>query len=181
MSRSSVDAGDDAIRLLSIYLNDHRAGAAGGRALARRCASSNDGRELGRYLTEEFLPEVERERAVLDRVRSRFDVRDDRIKQGVARAAELAGRLKRNGRMTGYSPLSRIVELEGLIGAVTAKRQLWRALALLARRGELDEHADGPGFDELIRRADEQRERLEGLHAVAVVDALGFPEADPDE
>ncbi|MBA2522145.1 MAG: hypothetical protein H0V25_02325 [Solirubrobacterales bacterium] len=33
--------------------------------------------------------------------------------------------------MTGYSPLSRMVELEGLVAGVTGKRAMWRALQQL--------------------------------------------------
>ena len=42
--------------------------------------------------------------------------------------AEKLGRLKPNGQILGYSPLSRLVELETLALGITGKRSLWEAL-----------------------------------------------------
>ena len=43
----------------------------------------------------------------------------DRLKVAGAWAGEKAGRLKLNGHLTGYSPQSRVIELEGLVVGVT--------------------------------------------------------------
>ena len=64
------------------------------------------------------------------------------MKPAVAWIAEKAGRLKLNGQIRGYSPLSRLVELEGLEVGVTGKRSLWQALS----RAFLDD-ARLAGFD----------------------------------
>ena len=56
----------------------------------------------------------------------------DRLKNAGAWALEKAGRLKLNGELTGYSPLSRVVELEGLLTGITGKWGLWVALLELA-------------------------------------------------
>ncbi|MBA2391009.1 MAG: hypothetical protein H0V67_12235 [Geodermatophilaceae bacterium] len=165
-------------RLFAIYLNDHRAGAAAGTALAERCARSNERTALGRYLTDEFLEQLAYDRALLDRVRTRLDVRDNPFKQWVARAGELIGRTKPNGKVLGYSPLSRILELEALISAVTAKRQLWRVLAALTTH-------EGNVFEDRIAVADTQREALEAFHRSAVTEEFGSlnaaerPRTDP--
>ena len=45
-----------------------------------------------------------------------------------------SGRLKPNGQLTGYSPLSRVVELEGLALGITGKLALWKALRELWTR-----------------------------------------------
>jgi len=78
---------------------------------------------------------------------------------------EKVGRLKLNGQLTGYSPLSRLVELEGLELGITGKRAMWAAL----------EHvigADVPGFDfgELQRRAERQAAEV-GEHRLAAAEA----------
>ncbi len=41
-------------------------------------------------------------------------VPQDRVKNAMGWGAEKLGRLKPNGQLTGYSPLSRMVELKGL-------------------------------------------------------------------
>ncbi|MEO6652483.1 MAG: hypothetical protein ABIP17_07495 [Ilumatobacteraceae bacterium] len=165
---------DDAGRLIAIYLNDHRAGSAGGQALAERCAGSNQDNDLGRYLVEEFLPQLQEERRLVQRVRARLDVRDNPVKQFAARAAELLGRAKTNGQLRGYSPLSRIVELEALIAAVSTKRQLWRLLGSLTT-------VDDSVFEARLRDADTQRERLEEFHRAFAVELFGGVVADDPE
>jgi len=113
---------------LSVYLNDHLAGATLGVELARRAARENDGGELGAFL-EGFAREVVEDRAVLLRLMRTLDVEPSVTKSGLAWALEKAGRLKLNGQLTGYSPLSRLVELEGLSLGVRGKQSLWEALA----------------------------------------------------
>ncbi|MEJ7800728.1 MAG: hypothetical protein WKF60_09420, partial [Ilumatobacter sp.] len=168
-------ADEDAGRLLEIYLNDHRAGATAGRALAERSAGSNQDTALGQYLTDEFLPQLAVDRQLAERVRGRLGARDNPGKQFAARAGELIGRLKLNGQIRGYSPLSRILELEALVAAVSAKRQLWRLLATLTT-------VESNGFEDRIVIADQQRDRLEEFHRSAVVELFGSIDVTaPDE
>jgi len=82
---------------------------------------------------------------------------------------EKLGRAKLNGRLTGYSPLSGVVEFEGLSLGVEGKQALWRTLRSLA--GE-DSRLSGTDFDALIERAQRQREQLEELRRRAVKDAF---------
>jgi hypothetical protein len=80
---------------------------------------------------------------------------------------EKLGRLKLNGRVRSYSPLSRVLELESLTIGITGKIRLWTALeqALGGTLGEVD-------FGALAERAVAQRSRIEELHGVAVARAL---------
>lgn len=55
----------------------------------------------------------------------RLGVRAYLVKTGMAFAAERLGRLKFNGRLRGYPPLSRFVELEFLTVGLQGKKQLW--------------------------------------------------------
>jgi hypothetical protein len=107
----------DARRLLAIYLSDHLAGSSGGLALAGRGRRSNEGNELGRYLLA-LERELLDERAQLEAIAASLAVRPARWKTVMGRVAAAMGRLKRNGRTLGYSPLSRVVELEALIAGV---------------------------------------------------------------
>jgi hypothetical protein len=57
-----------------------------------------------------------------------------------------------------------VLELEGLIMGVTGKLQLWRSL--LDARGD-DARFDPAEVERLRERAEDQRRRLEQLHAQA--------------
>ena len=164
----------DPAHLLAIYLNDHLAGATGGVELARRLRASNQGDEDFGPAMAEICVEIEADRATLQQVMERLDIKRDPVKPAAAWVAEKLGRLKLNGRLRGYSPLSRMVELEGLAIGVNGKMRLWTAL----------EHTLGsslPGFDfkQLCERAMRQRSAIEELHLEAAVRALPTG-GDPD-
>lgn len=157
----------DADRLLAIYLNDHLAGATLGVELARRLRSSNQGDpEMGQPLAR-ICTEIEADRDVLVGLMEHLGVDRDQVKPVLAKAAERLGRLKLNGRLRSYSPLSRVLELEVLSGLVGAKMQLWNAL-----EQSFGESLDGFDFHDLAARADSQGQRLEDLHLAATQRAL---------
>src|SRR5207342_633353 len=94
----------------------------------RRAEASNEGTELGRTLAG-VATEIEAERATLGRLMGQLGIAESRVKPAGAWVGEKLGRLKLNGQLRGYSPLSRVVELEGLCIGVTGKMLLWKALA----------------------------------------------------
>jgi hypothetical protein len=138
-------------RYLPIYLNDHLAGATLGVELARRTLHENGEGELGEFLRWLVQQLVEDRRALLERIEQ-----PSLAKAGAAWLVEKAGRLKPNGHVLSYSPLSRLVELEGLKTGIEAKRSLWLAL----------------GEAGLVARADEQLERIEPHRLAAARAAL---------
>jgi len=140
-------------RLLAIYLNDHLAGATVGVELTRRAARENTGSELGVFLREVLLPEIREDRQTLERLMGWFGIARSRPKVGAAWAAEKVGRLKLNGELTRYSPLSRLLELEGLAVGIQGKRALWLALEAMADSGE---PLEGFDFRALAERAESQ-------------------------
>jgi hypothetical protein len=157
----------DADRFLAIYLNDHLAGATLGVELARRLRSSNRGDpEMGEPLAQ-ICAEVEADRDTLVQLMTHLDVSRDQVKPLLAKAAERLGRLKLNGRLLGYSPLSRVLELEVLSGLVGGKLGLWNAL-----EQSFGEPLEGFDFHALAARADSQGRRLEDLHLAAAQRAL---------
>jgi hypothetical protein len=156
----------DADRLLRIYLNDHLAGSAGALALARRVSKSNPSGELGRFLAA-LVEQFADEHAALERVRESIGLARNPAKQTAARLAVSAGRLKLNGRLRGYSDLSRVLELDGLLLCVEAKRGVWTTLAEAGGRTlPVDLHA-------LLLRGDAQREGLEAHRREAARRAFG--------
>lgn len=159
-------------RLLAIYLNDHLAGASLGVELARRLRSSNRGSaEFGATL-EQLCGEIESDRRILAGVIDRLEISPSRLKPAAAWLAEKLGRLKLNGQLRGYSPLSRVVELEGLCVGITSKIELWAVL-----RNSLGAQWQGFNFEQLTERAVAQLVAVEELHRRAA--ALAFPAAPP--
>lgn len=153
-------------RLLVIYLNDHLAGATGGVELARRARSSNRDTKWGETLAT-ICTEIEADRTTLEEVMEQLAVKRDSAKIAGAWAAEKLGRLKLNGRLRGYSPLSRLLELEMLHLGITGKLELWRALqhTLDAKLARFDLAA-------LIERAESQRQTVERLRLDAAAETL---------
>jgi hypothetical protein len=154
-------------RYLAIYLNDHLAGATLGVELARRLRSSNKkDSEMGQPLAR-ICKEVEADRDTLVQLTDRLGIARDPVKPVLAKVAERLGRLKLNGRILSYSPLSRVLELEVLSGLVGGKMQLWNAL-----EQSFGESLEGFDFHDLAARADSQGQRLEDLHLAATRRAL---------
>ncbi len=156
---------------LTIYLNDHLAGSTFGLELARRTLSANRGNEFADVLAE-LAAEIEDDRSELERFFDRLSVPKDRAKLTAGWFAEKVGRLKPNDRLVGYSPLSRLIELEGLSGGVRAKLDLWRALRAIAPE---EPRLDQGRLDQLIGRAESQLERLASLQGRAAALALAQP------
>jgi hypothetical protein len=157
--------------LLGIYLNDHLTGATVGRELARRAAVSNQGNPLGPFLSG-LAREIDEDRDSLIEIMKALGVRVDPMKVAAAWAAEKIGRLKLNGRLRGYSPLSRVIELEGLALGVRGKLAGWRTLEQLQPRLTRLERFD---LEALQQRAKAQLEQLEAHRRDAV--AVAFPDA----
>jgi hypothetical protein len=151
---------------MAIYLNDHLAGSTLGIELVKRTLQENTGTQYERVLRE-LVTEIDEDRQSLIDTMGRLGVRPSRVKVAFGWAAEKAGRLKLNGSLRGYSPLSRLLEFEGLILGVEGKRALWVSLAQLRdpRLAALD-------LDALATRASKQQKRLEEYRNVAAREAL---------
>jgi hypothetical protein len=144
-------------RYLRIYLNDHLAGSEIAGRLAKRALRQNPEGPLGDFLRV-FDHEVEEDRESLIRLMGLLDIPRDPVKLAGAWTAEKLGRLKFNGHLVGYSPLSRVEELEFLSLGVEGKRLLW---ALLEALSATDGRLQGFDFGTLIKRAEVQRDELE--------------------
>ena len=154
---------------VSIYLNDHLAGATVGVELARRAAANNRTTDYGPVLSE-LADDIERDREALVEIMKRLDLGRDRVKVLASWGAEKAGRLKLNGQLLGYSPLSRLEELEVLSLGVEGKLALWQSLR---RTHGADPRLSGIELEGLIDRARSQRRRLERQRRRAADEALG--------
>ena len=155
--------------LLATYLNDHLAGATAGREMARRSAANNRGSDLGGFFAD-LAREIEEDRDSLLALMDGLGVSTDRIKVLGGWAAEKLGRLKPNGRLFSYSPLSRLVELEGLALGVHGKLGLWQALQEIQAREPTLTKTD---LISLSHRAERQLNELEQRRRAIVAEALG--------
>lgn len=139
-------------RLLSIYLNDHVTGATAGLQRVQRMASAYDRPSLAAALSR-FEQEFTEERQWLVRTAVSLGVTRNKPKALLASVAETVGRLKLNGRAVEQSPLSPLLELEILRGAVLGKLSGWQTI---------EAHAAGLGL------SPEQVEHLHHLQRQAV-------------
>jgi hypothetical protein len=143
-------------RYLPIYLNDQLFQQTVAVELAQRAQRSNAESELGTFLAG-LQRELAEDRDALLRHMAGAGVRPSRGRVVGARLAERLGRLKLNGHLTTYSPLSRLGELDALAQLLEGKRGFWLSLEL----------------EELAERARDQRERLEPHRIAAARVALG--------
>src|SRR4051794_3144048 len=139
------------------------------RELARRAQRSNEGSELGTAL-ERVAGAIAEDVQTFENIMRRLDIPRNRVKGALATAGERVGRLKLNGALTSYSRLSRFVELDFLAMGIEGKKILWVTLrdfaGLAGRLADVD-------FDNLIARAQSQRDELEPFRAAAGREALG--------
>ena len=155
-------------KLLATYLNDHLAGSTVGLELAKRARRSNEDNDYGEVLTR-VAREIEEDREALQKLMDALEIGRDRPKLLAAWTAEKFGRLKPNGRVLSYSPLSRLVELEALGLGISGKLSLWQTLAELA--GE-DVRLDPAELARLAERAERQRTEVSELRLRAAHEAL---------
>jgi hypothetical protein len=154
--------------LLAIYLNDHLGGSSGGLELARRAAEQNKGTQLGRFL-EKLAKEIEEDREALKEIMDAVGVGRDHLKVAAGWTLEKFGRLKVNGRLIEYSPLSRLVEIEGLIVGVRGKLAGWHSLLAVVDEVEGLKRTQ---LERLEQRANRQLEGLAKHHRRVAAEAL---------
>lgn len=156
---------------LGIYLNDQLALGVVWREVARRAHRNNRDNVIGEALGEVATGITEDVETFKGMMR-RLGTRPNPVKIALAIVAERAGRLKPNGRIASYSPLSRFVELDILAMGIEGKKILWTTLRDLAgvpsRLPDID-------LDGLIERAQRQRQALEPFRARTGTLALAGP------
>lgn len=153
--------------LLGLYLNDHLTGAAAGRARSRQMARQHADLPVGpglSRLSTELDAEYSRLRALIDEL----GLKQRRVRRTAAAVGERLGRLKLNGHLLTRSPMTPLLEVELMRGAVNAKRGLWQTLRDHSAELGLREE-EWAGLDET---AQEQSALLDELHGLLRPDAL---------
>ncbi len=146
-------------RFLRSYVSDHIAVTAAVGGLARRMATAERWR-AHRGVLEPLVTLLADDEQELQAVLRRRGMRRVTLKALLARPAELGGRLKVNGRLIRTSPLTPLVELDGLRLGLAACQAPWRALREVGVDPE--RAADAA---ERLRRGQESLERLVPLVA----------------
>jgi len=166
---ANSDVATRQLPLLGIYLNDHLSGSTSGLELIRRMARAHADTPAGPPLQQLAGEITEDRRALLAIMRTlRVPVRYYKVLGGWA--VEKAARLKPNGRLRQRSPLSSVIELETLLLGIEGKRAGWR---VLRRQAHVDQRLDPAQLDDLIARAEQQVETVEGLRIEAAAEVFG--------
>ncbi len=155
-------------KLVRIYLQDHHAGSTAGLELARRIHGHNKDNDYGAPLGK-IVDEIGADRESLESIMDDLGFGADTIKDLGAWSLEKVGRLKLNGQISGYSPLSRVVELEGLMTGITGKIGLWAALLEIAPD---EPRLDAARLERLRERGESQRATVEELRERAAREAF---------
>ena len=138
---------------LATYLNDHLAGAEGGRRLAARLARTVSEPEL-----KGIADEIERDHGTLQRIMADLDITPSRVKQAAGVAAEAVSRVKLRLGSAGAHDVEQLLGLEAMAVGVAGKLRLWRSLQLLA---PADGRLDVEDLRALASRAEDQLAILE--------------------
>lgn len=158
-------------KALGIYLDDHSALMQGELELIARCRRSQQPGPLREFL-EQLEREVIAQQTVVKDVKTRIGSRstwEGQIKSGAAWFAEKVGRLKLNGSLFNYSPLSRVVELESLSVAAGERIGMWNTFDALA---DADPRLDGITFAFFQKQSEDHLATLASYRRAAAMDAF---------
>jgi hypothetical protein len=146
------------VDLLALYVEDHLALSLGGVRLARRALTENRGTPYAALL-ERLIPDLEEDRDALKDLLAALGGSRSALKEAAVAVGELVGRLKPNGRLLSYSPLSRVWELEALAAGTASRRALFESLARVQRRDARLREFDLAALAARARRHGEELER----------------------
>jgi hypothetical protein len=154
----------DGSKFLSIYLQDHFAGATSGSALAERIAKAHQDDPSAAQLRQ-LSVDVEEDRTLLREIMASLGIEPSTSMDAAAEVGERLGRLKPNGRVLSRSPLANVVEFEMMRLGVAGKLSCWLALRSLA---DTEPRLSTEALDGLITRAQSQLLLLDEHWAASV-------------
>ena len=160
---------------LSIYLNDHLAGATLGCDHARQLEEMSADTPFGPTMSR-LAQEIEEDRDTLVKLMERLDVDQNLVKKASAWVAEKAGRVKFSGFTSADGEFGRYLMLETMSLGVQGKWSLWTALDVVD-----DQYPELQATDlaTLIARAERQRDALEAERLRAAREAFATPAGSP--
>jgi hypothetical protein len=159
---------DNPQKLLDIYLNDHYLAANSGVALADRIAKALKTTIFGDEVAQ-IAQEIRADLGSLVTIMKQLGVQPQRWRAPVGIAVERIARLKLNGHHVTRSPLSTVLELEGLVAGVEAKRCGWQTIRQII---ESDGQTSRENLGALVDGSLKQTETLHLVRAWAVEQAF---------
>ncbi|MFN2475038.1 MAG: hypothetical protein ABR526_01685 [Chthoniobacterales bacterium] len=156
------------ISQLSVYLNDHLAGAIAALELIEHLGKNHPDTDLEMFCAE-LHAEVSADLDVLRDLLHTFDEKESAVRKAGAWVAEKLGRVKLGLSGNDATGTGLLEGLDGLILGITGKRFLWRALAAAA---ETIPQLRGPDYPTLEQRAVEQRDRVDARRLAVAREAF---------
>jgi hypothetical protein len=156
---------------LATYLHDHRAGAVVALELLAHLEKTHAGTDLERFAAT-LRADIEADKRELEALTGRLNLGSSLTRKATAWLGEKLTELKLRLDDPAHGALHRLEILEAVSVGIEGKRALWRSLATAA---ETAPRLRGPDYGHLVRRAEEQRQRMEPLRLAAAREALGDP------
>jgi hypothetical protein len=153
---------------VSTYLNDHLAGAVAAVGLLEQLEKRHAGEPVARFVAG-LRADIEADRAELQALMGRLGLSESAPRKAAGWLASKATEAKLWMDDSAGGPLRLLETLEAVAVGVEGKRALWRALAAAS---EANPRLRGTDFGRLVRRAEEQRDRVEGARLEAARAAL---------
>ena len=142
---------------LATYLNNHLAGSVVGLTLLEHIEHANAGAPSERIIAD-LKAEIADDRKALEGLIARLGIAKSHPRQAAGWLAEKMTELKMKVDDPGGGALHQLESLEALSLGIEGKRLLWRSLHAVA-----ESELAGPDYEELERRAADQRDRVETL------------------
>jgi len=154
---------------LAIYLNDHLAGSKGALELLSHLEDAHASTPVGAALTQ-LHTEIDVDRRELEHLMQHLHVTVSipRTVSGWLGEKFAYVKLQLDDKSNGSMRLFEGLEVLAL--GIQGKRGLWRSLAVVSEKVP---ELQGFDYDHLIQRAEEQRDRVEGMRLDAATEALG--------
>ena len=156
---------------LKAYLNHHLAGSVAGLEALEHLESAEKGTPMAPVLTE-LRAEGAADRRVLEELMARLGVSESETRKATAWLGEKVFRVLLPLNEQSAGALHLLLTLEALALGLEGRRAMWLSLSAAAQ----DTAAlQGLEYQNLVRRAEDQRERVEKLRLQAAKKALRPP------
>ena len=154
---------------LATYLNDHLAGSVVAIELIESLESSHEGTPVETFVRQ-LRADIEADQKELQRLMTSLEISESRTRQASAWLTEKLTSLKLRFDDSDDGNLRLFESLEALSLGIEGKLSLWRALSAVAEASSELRILD---YDHLLKRAQEQRERVESKRIEVARKILG--------
>jgi len=147
-------------RLYSAYLNEHLLASEAGVKAFKAAADTWEGTEY-RSVFLDLVRQIDDDKRDLVRLMSTLGYRPHPVKQALTLAANALGRINPVNLMRSKKGGMTQLELDVLVGMVTAKKMMWETLTMLSA---VDKRLDPAQLADLTRRAEDQIRQIRDVN-----------------